>query len=176
MTKGAPGWAMETATPQDRQRAKDAYQNRTWQLTWPEEKSIRAWARQQGWPVPWFIFDGRFIDTMLASDENFARALEESGLQVRIPREYYKLPDEDLKTMDTWYEEREDSGALRSRPVGWGVLVESLREIRRAIEAGVVVEIEDKKIKRVGSFLTWAHERYHMLEDGYDSWYGDDES
>lgn len=23
-------------------------------------------------------------------------------------------------------------------------------------------------------FYTWAHGRYHMLEDGYDTWIGDD--
>lgn len=176
MKKGIPRWAMEIATPQDRQRAKDAYRTLMWQLAWPERKSIRAWAKQQGWPAPGFFFDGRFIKKTLESDENFALALNESGLQIRIPREYYKFPDQELKRMDRWYEEREDMGVLGSRPVSWGILVESLREIRRAIEANVVIEIEGKPIKSVSSFLTWAHARYYLLEDGYDSWYGDDNS
>jgi hypothetical protein len=176
MKKGAPKWAMEIATSQDRQRAKDAYQNFTWQLTWPEGKSMRAWAKKQGWPAPGWLSDSRFINKMLESDENFALALRESGLQVLIPLEYYRLPDQELKKMDTWYEERKDMGVLGLRPVSWGILVEGLREIRRAIEAGVVIEIDGKKIKSVGSFLIWAHNQYYMLEEGYDSWYGDDNS
>jgi hypothetical protein len=113
---------------------------------------------------------------MLESDENFALALKESGLQVLIPQEYYKFPDQELQKMDAWYEERADMGALGSRPVSWGILVEGLREIRRAIEADVVFEFEGKQIKSVASFLIWAHARYYMLEEGYDSWYGDDNS
>ena len=49
-----------------------------------------------------------------------------------------------------------------------------MREIRRAVEAGVVVEIDGRKLKSWASFYDWAHGRYHMLEDGYDSWIGDD--
>ena len=56
----------------------------------------------------------------------------------------------------------------------WRWLVESLREIRRAVEADVVVEIDGQQLKSFGSFYTWAHGRYHVLEDGYDPWIGDD--
>ena len=47
---------------------------------------------------------------------------------------------------------------------------------RRAIEAGSVVEVDGTALRSVGNFLKWAHARYHALEDGYDSWYGDDKS
>lgn len=47
-------------------------------------------------------------------------------------------------------------------------------EICRVVEAGVVVEIDGTTLNSWGSFYTWAHGRYHMLEDGYDSWIGDD--
>ena len=174
MKKDAPKWALEKATPQDYQRAQAAYENATWQLTWPEDQAIRAWAKQQGWPAPRLNFKGHFIKKTLANEASFALARQESGLQILIPKEYYQFPDQELKTMDRWYEERENMGALGRRPVNWGLLVEGLREIRRAIEADVVVEIEGQKLKRVGRFLTWAHERYPLLEEGYDSWYGDD--
>lgn len=176
MEKGIPHWALEAAPPQDRQRAVDAYRNGTWQITWPEAKSLRAWARQHHWPAPWLGFDGKFIDKMLESDDNFELAVELSGLQVQIPREQYKVSDDQLRALDALYEQRADMEVLGSRPTGWGSLVEELREMHRVVEAGVVVEIDGRKLKSVGSFHNWAHERYHMLEDGYDSWIGDDSS
>jgi hypothetical protein len=54
--------------------------------------------------------------------------------------------------------------------------VESLREVRRAVEAGVVVHVDGKQLTSFDSFYSWAHGRYHALEDGYDSWIGDDKS
>lgn len=75
------------------------------------------------------------------------------------------------------YEATEDRGVLGRRATQWGSLVEELRDIRRAVEAGVVVEVENtKKLRSFNSFYTWAHGRYHALEDGYDSWIGDDNS
>ena len=126
--------------------------------------------------MPWFNFEAGFIKKLLQSDENFTLALKESGIEVRIPLQNYTVSDEKLQAFDALYEKREDMGELGLRPTGWGVLVEELRELRRAIEAEVVIEIEGRNLKRVGSFLTWAHERYHLLEEGYDSWIGDDSS
>ena len=56
------------------------------------------------------------------------------------------------------------------------MLVEELREIRRAVEAGVAVKVEGKTLRSWGAFYDWAHGRYRALEDGYDSWIGDDET
>ena len=54
-------------------------------------------------------------------------------------------------------------------------MVEALRAIRRAVEAGVVVQVEGAQEMRTWQgFYDWAHGRYHMLEDGYDRWIGDD--
>jgi hypothetical protein len=47
---------------------------------------------------------------------------------------------------------------------------------RRAVEAGVVVTIAGETLKSWSGFYTWAHGRYHTLEDGADSWIGDDAS
>lgn len=167
-----PVWAFETATPQDRERTAEARNRGTMQIVWPEKKALRDWAKQQGWPASRFGFDGKFLDTMLASDDNFALSLQQSGVEIRIPVRQYVLPDEELQEFDALYAERSEDG----RPTGWGILVEELREIRRAVEAGVVVEIEGQKLRSWNSFYTWAHGRYHMLEDGYDSWIGDDKS
>ena len=41
---------------------------------------------------------------------------------------------------------------------------------------GVGVQFEEKKIKCAGSLYSWAHERYSLLEEDYDSWIGDDNS
>ena len=81
-----------------------------------------------------------------------------------------------LKELDALYEERVDMGVLGLRPTRWGDLVEELRKIRRLVEAGVTVKIEGTQtvLSTWQRFYTWAHERYRALEDGYDSWIGDD--
>jgi hypothetical protein len=171
MTKEFPRWAMTAATPQDRERAEQALRLGRMQIEWPDRKAIRDWARQQGWPAPWFGFDESFIKTMLESDRNFELALNKSGIKVLIPLKHYIVSDEELRELDALYQERDASG----RPASWGALVAGLRELRRAAGAGVVIEIEGETFKSSGSFYTWVHGRYHALEDGYDDWVGIDD-
>lgn len=80
---------------------------------------------------------------------------------------------EQLKALDAMYDARSPSG----QPTSWRDLVEELREIRRAVEAGAVVQVEGVGALRTWQeFYSWAHGRYHMLEDGCDPWIGDDNS
>ena len=176
MGTSIPTWALREATPEDQAFARDAHRLGRMHIEWPDRKALRAWARQQGWPTPWFGFEAAFITTMLASKENFARAIDDSGIGIHIPKQEHTISLEKLKELDALYEEREDTGGLGPRPTGWGWLVEELREIRRAVEAGVVVKVEGTQtvLTTWQSFYDWAHGRYHMLEDGYDSWIGDD--
>jgi hypothetical protein len=167
-----PTWALERATPLDRARVRRASSTGTIEITWPASKALRDWARQQGWPTPWIGFKDTFLNQMLESDDNFALALQESGIQVTIPIERYAVSDEQLRAFDELYAARSANG----RPTDWGALVEELRGIRRLVEAGIAVEVEGRTLKRWGSFYDWAHGRYHMLEDGFDSWIGDDRS
>jgi hypothetical protein len=101
---------------------------------------------------------------MLASDENFALAVTKSGLKIRIPKEEHTITAADLAGYDAQYEDSQS----------WRWLVEDLREVRRAVEVGVVVRVEDKKLNSFESFYSWAHGRYHALEDGADEWIGMD--
>ncbi len=108
---------------------------------------------------------------MLETKENFKLAIEKSGIEIQAPRESYTISGETIRELDALYEERSSTG----RPNRWGTLVEELREIRRAVEAGVVINIEgEQPILNWQDFYSWAHGRYHMLEDGYDKWIGDD--
>jgi hypothetical protein len=109
---------------------------------------------------------------MVENDEHFAKALDETGIVLFIPVEEFTLSDEELQEADESYEERDASG----RPTSWGGLVEELRGMRRAVEMGVGLQIEGKKIQGAGGFYSWAHGRYSLLEEGYDSWIGDDNS
>jgi hypothetical protein len=95
-----------------------------------------------------------------------------------VSRSEHTLTIEELKELDAMYEEREDMGILGRRPTSWGPLVEELRRIRRLVEAGVHVRIEESQtvLKTWGSFYDWAHGRYPALEDGSDHWIGDDAS
>jgi hypothetical protein len=84
-----------------------------------------------------------------------------------------ELSVEELMEFDAFYAERSASG----HPSAWGLLVERLRELRRTIEAGEVVQIAGgPTLLSVLDFHTWAYQRYKLLEEGYDSWIGDDES
>lgn len=83
------------------------------------------------------------------------------------------LSHQEIQELDDLYAERNEYG----RPSDWGILVEALRRIRRTVEAGTAVQVEDGPLLQSWQdFYTWAHGRYHMLEDGYDSWIGDDNS
>lgn len=125
-----------------------------------------------------FGFENAFIAKLFESDETFSLALNESGISIQIPIKEHTLTMERLKELDALYEERGEMGPLGRRPTGWGTLVSELREIRHLVEADVTVNVEGTQtvLTTWESFYAWAHGRYHMLEDGYDSWIGDDES
>ena len=166
-----PSWALRTLTVEDQKPAKDAHQQGRLQITWPNIKTLRSWAKQQGWAAPFFGFEEAFIAKMLETRENFELAIKKSGIEIQVPRQSYTISNERIRELNSLYEERSGDG----RPNRWGILVEDLREIRRAIESGVVVNVEgEKPILNWQDFYSWAHGRYHMLEDGYDKWIGDD--
>lgn len=173
MKADIPEWALRTATPEDQGFAREAQSLGRLRVRWPDLTALRSWARQRGWPVPWVGFKEAFLARMLGSREDFETALKESGIEVSIPRRDYTISKEKLAELDALYEQRSTSG----RPIGWGTLVEELRQIRRAVEAGVVVSVEGAQgLRTWQDFYNWAHGRYHALEDGYDSWIGDDAS
>lgn len=91
----------------------------------------------------------------------------------RMNKSEHTITIENLSELDALYEQRENG-----RPTRWGDLVYQLRQIRRLVEGGVRVKIEGTStvLTSWSSFYSWAHGRYHMLEDGYDSWIGDDNS
>jgi hypothetical protein len=148
------------------------------QIQLPDLKRLKSWAKSRGWPAPWFDFRYAFVAKMFENEGNFTLALTENKIIIHIPIKEHILSVEALKALDKLYEEREDMGVLGQRPVHWGTLVSKLREIRHLVEGGVNVRIEGTQttLNSWQRFYDWAHGRYHMLEDGYDSWIGDDRS
>ncbi|MGE0886529.1 MAG: hypothetical protein AB7P14_23575 [Blastocatellales bacterium] len=178
MKKDIPAWAMRAVLPEDHNSALDLYRQDKMKIKWPDLNILKGWADRRGWPTPWIGFESAFIAKMLENRENFERAIRESGIEIQIPRQDWTLTVKKLRELDAMYEATEEMGALGRRPTDWGFLVDELREIRRAVEAGVTIRIEETQtvLNSWQSFYTWAHGRYHMLEDGYDSWIGDDNS
>ncbi len=166
---------MITATPADWTAAQKAHERGQMQIQWPDRRQVRMWAKQHGWPTPIFGFEDAFISTLLKTHESFSLGLT-SGIVLTIPRSSYLISAGMLADLDALYAERSSTG----RPSAWGTLVEELREIRRAVEAGVIVTVEGVTVEgnitlnSFAAFYSWAHGRYHMLEDGYDRWIGDD--
>ena len=173
MKREIPLWALRRAQPEEYGLALDAYRQAAMQIKWPNLKTLRAWAKDQAWPTPWFGFEQAFLAKLLESESTFALAINKSGIELQIPKPVYTISLERLAELDALYDERSPSG----QPVGWGSLVEELREIRRAVEAGVVVKVEGAQEMRTWQgFYEWAHGRFYMLEEGYDHWIGDDNS
>jgi hypothetical protein len=171
MRNNVPPWALRVAIPEDHSLVQAAQSQDRMQVEWPDLKRLQSWAGHQGWEVPWFGFQQSFIRQMLDNEENFKLAVNESGIRVFVPKQEHIISAEQLRELDALYAERSASG----RPTGWGPLVEELREIRRAVEAGVAVQVEGQRVLRTWqAFYGWAHGRYHALEDGYDRWIGDD--
>lgn len=84
-----------------------------------------------------------------------------------------RTSDEELAKLDWLYSERDADG----RPIYWVSLVQRLREIRRSIERGEPVSVHaGLQLLTVLDFHTWAYAHYKLLEEGCDSWIGDDES
>jgi hypothetical protein len=167
MTPTCPGWALRAGEAGDLTLVQrllpqiDAY------ASWPESKALRKWARQQGWRVPFFFFRSGFIAQMLENEANFDRAIRHSGIRIKVPKAEHFFSASELADLDELYAER----------TSWNSLVEELREIRRAAEAGVVISVgADKPIKDWQSFYSWAHQRYPLLEEGADRWIGGDNS
>jgi hypothetical protein len=173
MQRPLPVWALQRAGPADLNAARAAHARGTLQVTWPALQALRGWARQQGWPAPRFGFQPAFLTTLLANADNFQTGLSASGLELYFPRLDYALSPERLSEFDALYAARSAGG----RPSGWGQLVAGLRELRRVVEAGVELHVPGTPPLRTWSdYYAWAHARYHMLEDGYDQWIGDDRS
>lgn len=180
MRHDIPAWAKQRVTPTDHSFLKIQQlhrQGRT-QIQLPDLKKLKDWAKSHDWPTPWFGFQKAFIAKLFESNETFMLALNKSGVKIHIPIKEHTLTIERVKELDALYEEREDMGVLGLRPTRWGGLVSELREIRRLVEAGVEVNVEGTQtvLTTWQSFYDWAHGRYHMLEDGYDSWIGDDDT
>lgn len=166
-----PSWALRTLGPDDHVAFGESHRRGTLQIAWPDLKALRAWAKRQGWPTPWLGFEKAFFARMLESEPGFMEALRTSGIKIQMPLETFTLSAEAVGKLDALYEKRSAEG----RPERWATLVEELREIRRAVEAGVVVEVEGSgPLRTWQGFYSWAHGRYHMLEDGADKWIGDD--
>jgi hypothetical protein len=180
MKHDIPAWAKQTVIPKDHSFSEVSQLHRQGktEIQLPDLKELKGWAKSHDWPTPWFGFKDAFIVKLFESNETFTLALNESGINIHIPIKEHILTIERLKELDALYEEREDMGVLGQRPTGWGILVSELREIRRLVEAGVKVKVEGTQtvLNTWQSFYDWAHGRYHMLEDGYDSWIGDDDS
>jgi hypothetical protein len=158
-----PDWAFRPVEAGDRELV-IAARDKSLRVDWGDQNQVKAWAKEQGWPAPWFNFPGKFLDQMLANDENFAMALRNSGISLQIPVSSYTLPPIYIAEMDESYLERSYRG-----------LVEELRGIRRAVMMGVVVEVDGKKLRTFDQFYQWAHGRYYLLEDDMNTgWIGDD--
>jgi hypothetical protein len=170
MTQNLPEWAIRRAGPEDRNDMMDAFNSGTAVITWPDTAYLRSWAKQRGWPTPIVGFRSKFVRKMLSSDDSYYRAISGSGIEIRIPVKSHKITDKRLREMDQLYESRGEHGY----PDCWDPLVEGLREIRRACEANIHV-IVDGKTLNARNFYSWAHGRYHMLEDGCDKWIGNDD-
>ena len=183
-----PTWALRPAGDGDLDAVRQARQKGVLVVRWrrgaaedpaalPAAQGV-DWARRQGWRISrwqaWWSAEGAFLDAALRDDDRFRLALLEAGAELLIPKELHTLGSAELRALDDLYTTTEDMGVLGRRPTRWDELVADLRELRRVVEAGVVVEVEGRELRTWNDFYTWAHGRFSGLEDGSDAWIGDD--
>ncbi len=168
-----PAWALKIAEAEDYAALAPGRRPAPDMIRWPDLAKLKAWARQQRWPVPFFGFKRAFVDRMMESEDSFRRAVRHSGIAWTIPKSAHQLTARELRDLDELYDEPDNIRRVGS----WNALVIGLREIRRAIEAGVAIAIEDgPTLRSWQAFYSWAHARYPGLEEGCDHWIGDDAS
>jgi hypothetical protein len=85
MISTTPNWAMRPIEVEDRGDMKKLLRRGLIQITWPEIKSLKVWARQHHWPSPWFGFKESFLKQMLESDSKFLMGLKNSGIKMSVP-------------------------------------------------------------------------------------------
>ena len=158
-----PNWALTRARFEDRIKVKKAFEKRNAHFVFKDRKKLKSWMKSKKWRTSWLFPEKSFYQALLANDENFQTALSENVVEILVPKSTYKVPEKEIEKIDQYYEQEE-----------WDWAVECLREIRRAIDAGVVIKIGDQQFTTAGSFYTWAHKRYHILEEASDKWILDD--
>ena len=158
-----PTWAVTKATPSDREVAKKAFEDGTAKIVFRDSASLSQWMKDKSWKRPWIFLRESFIKQLFTNDENFRLVLREKIVEILIPKKEAMINEAELKLLDESYDER-----------SWSYVIEALREIRRAIEAGVVIKVDGKILKSWNEWYSWAHSRYHLLEEGSDKWIGDD--
>lgn len=158
-----PSWAVRQSTSIDWQAAKKAYEAGTAKIEIRNHATLRQWMKGKGWKTPWIFLQQSFIKQLFANDKNYRTVLQDRIINLLIPRKTVSLSEKQLKEIDESYEAK-----------SWSYVVEALREIRRVVEAGVVVNTEGKSLKSWNDWYSWAHARYGLLEEGSDKWIGDD--
>ncbi len=158
-----PSWALTKAGTEDRKAVKKAFEKKNAHFVFKDRKKLKPWMKSKKWRTSWLFPEQSFYRALFENDENFQTALSENVVEIFLPKSTYEIPDKEIQEIDQHYEQEE-----------WDWAVESLREIRRAIDAGVVIQIGDQEFTSAGSFYTWAHKRYHILEEASDKWILDD--
>lgn len=154
-----PKWALEKAGPQDRVRAQDAYQRKTGHFIAPEWPSLREWMRAREWKYSWLSKETAFYKQCFRNDDNFRAVLEDQIAELWIPKQSHQVSEDDLASIDKDYSDR-----------AWSSAVAQLKDLRRAIDAGITIKVDGRTFTSSGSFYTWVHKRYHALEEASDDW------
>lgn len=158
-----PNWALEKAGPHDRVRAKEARQKDTGRFTLPNRVSLKEWMKARGWKRSWISPEGSFYKQCFQDDTLFQLVLKEKMVDIWIPKQSHRISEADLAAINRDYEAQD-----------WSATAAQLRDIRRALGAGVIIEIDGQSFKSSGSFYTWVHQRYHALEGISNEWMTDE--
>lgn len=158
-----PNWALRKAGPEDKALAEQAFKDARANLKLTDRTGMKTWMKSRGEKISWLRPSASFYKQLLASEESFREVLAIGVMEIWIPKYSYTVPEDFLATVDQLYAEKD-----------WNTAVEYLREIRRAIDLGVKVQIEDKTFTSASTFYNWAHQRYHVLEEAADKWILDD--
>ena len=149
-----PEEALRKATPEDYEYAKKLKDKGVIRIEVPNREKVKTWMKSKGWRRSWLFPNSSLQQSLFASEENFHLAISEGIVHVHVPKDSVQITEKELNRIDRLYAQKE-----------WDSAVVALREYRRAIDAGVAVIVGDVSFTSSGSFYTWVHKRYHILEE-----------
>ena len=117
-----PSWALTTAEPDDYAALASSPRPDPDLIRWPGLGKLKIWARQQGWPVPFFGFKRAFVTKMMESEDSFRRAVRLGGIAWAIPKSGHLLSARELCQLDELYQEPHAD----QRAGSWNALVVGL--------------------------------------------------
>lgn len=152
-------WFLKKAGVDDYEKARKVLSDLDGKIEFRDRKNLYTWMKKSGWKPNWFFVEQSFRKRIVEEEKRFRQAIAEKKATIMIPVDSYRCDNKYLEDLDQDYENGDYDG-----------MVSSLSDLRRAIDAGVLVLIDGNSFDDSSKFYNWVHKRWHLLEECADKW------